>query len=126
MALFKVGVAGTYSGLDQLHRHDRQLGRDEPAPATPPAAHALTNVDPVASSPSAYTDFSPDPSWTSASFSTIGCMIYNTIRNGDTANAGHLGARLRRHADGRLWHLHGDPAAAGGRHRDPANQLNAD
>ena len=49
---------------------------------------ALTNVDPVASSPSAYTTFSPNPSWTSASFSTAGCMIYNSTQNGPNANPG--------------------------------------
>ncbi len=86
MALFKVGVAGTYSAAttaysDMTGSSDETSGTGYVAGGT-----ALTNVDPVASSPSAYTTFSPDPSWTSASFSTIGCMIYNTTQNGDTAN----------------------------------------
>jgi hypothetical protein len=88
MALFKVGVAGTYSAAstnytDMTGNSDETSGTGYTAGGT-----ALTNVDPVASSPSAYTDFSPNPSWTSASFSTIGCMIYNTIRNGPTATLG--------------------------------------
>lgn len=49
---------------------------------------AMTNVDPVASSPSAYTTFSPNPSWTSASFSTSGCMIVNRTQNGPNATPG--------------------------------------
>lgn len=85
MALFKVGVAGTYGAAttnytDMTGNSDETSGTGYTAGGT-----ALTNVDPVASSPSAYTTFSPNPSWTSASFSTIGCMIYNTIQNGPTA-----------------------------------------
>jgi hypothetical protein len=86
MALFKVGVAGTYGAAstayaDMTGNTDETSGTGYTAGGT-----ALTNVDPVASPPSAYTDYNPDPSWTSASFSTIGCMIYNTTQNGDTAN----------------------------------------
>src|SRR5882757_8889775 len=81
MALFKVGVAGTYGAAstnytDMTGNTDETSGTGYVAGGT-----ALTNVDPTASSPSAFTTFSPNPSWTSASFSTIGCMIYNTIRN---------------------------------------------
>jgi len=48
---------------------------------------ALTNVTPVASSTTAYTDFS-DVSWTSASFTARGCMIYNSSTiSGLTSNA---------------------------------------
>lgn len=88
MALFKVGVAGTYGAAttgysDMTGSSDETSGTGYTAGGT-----ALTNVDPVASSPSAYTTFSPDPSWTSASFSTTGCMIYNTIQNGPNANPG--------------------------------------
>jgi hypothetical protein len=86
MALFKVGIAGTYgaatnSYADMTGNTDETSGTGYTAAGT-----LLTNVDPVISSPSAYTNFSPDPSWTSASFSTIGCMIFNTVQNGDLAN----------------------------------------
>lgn len=88
MALFKTSVTGTYSAAttnytDMTGNSDEVTGTGYTAGGT-----ALTNVDPVASSPSAYTDFSPDPSWTSATFSTTGCMIYNTIQNGPTATLG--------------------------------------
>jgi len=47
---------------------------------------ALTNVTPVSSSTTAYTDFS-DTSWTSASFTAPGCLIYNTdVLSGFTTN----------------------------------------
>lgn len=86
MALFKVAVAGTYGPSNTGYA---DMGADETSGAGYTAGGmALTNVDPVAATPSAYTDFSPDPSWTSASFSTTGCMIYNTTQNGPNANAG--------------------------------------
>jgi hypothetical protein len=86
MALFKVGVAGTYgaatnSYADMTGNTDETTGTGYTAGGT-----TLTNVDPVVSSPSAFTNFSPNPSWTSSTFSTIGCMIYNTVQNGDLAN----------------------------------------
>jgi hypothetical protein len=86
MALFKVGVAGTYgaatnSYADMTGNTDETSGTGYVAGGT-----ALTNVDPVVSSPSAFTNFSPNPSWTSASFSTTGAMIYNSTQNGDLAN----------------------------------------
>ena len=88
MALIKVGMAGTYGAAstgysDITGNTDETTGTGYVAGGT-----ALTNVDPVASSPSAYTTFSPNPSWTSASFSTAGCMIYNSTQNGPNANPG--------------------------------------
>jgi hypothetical protein len=86
IALFKVGVAGTYgaattSYADMTGNSDETSGTGYVAGGT-----ALTNVDPTVSSPSAFTTFSPNPSWTSATFSTTGCMIINTTQNGDLAN----------------------------------------
>ncbi len=88
MALIKVGMAGTYNAASMGYANitgnsDEVTGTGYTAGGT-----LLTNVDPVASSPSAYTNFSPNPSWTSATFSCAGCMIYNTLQNGPTANAG--------------------------------------
>lgn len=86
LALFKAGIAGTYGVANTSYA---DMGADETSGTGYVAGGtALTNVDPVASSPSAYTNFSPNPSWTSASFSTIGGMIWNTIRNGPLAQAG--------------------------------------
>jgi hypothetical protein len=88
MALIKIGMAGTYGAAstnytDITGNSDEVTGTGYTAGGT-----ALTNVDPTASSPSAITTFSPNPSWSSASFSTAGCMIYNTIQNGPTATLG--------------------------------------
>jgi len=52
----------------------------------------LTNVSPVTSGTTGYVNFSPNPSWTSATFSTAGCMIYNTVaRNGGTSGTNTVG-----------------------------------
>ncbi len=86
MALFKAGVTGTYGAANTGYA---DMGADETSGTGYTAGGtALTNVDPVASSPSAFTNFSPNPTWTSASFSCSGCMIYNTLQNGPNANAG--------------------------------------
>ncbi len=47
-----------------------------------PKGKALTSVTPVASSTTAVCDFS-DISWTSASFTARGCMIFNDSASGD-------------------------------------------
>ena len=88
MALIKVSPTGTYSAAstnytDITGNTDEVSGTGYSAGGT-----ALTNVDPSASSPSAFTTFSPNPSWTTATFSTTGCMIYNTTQNGPTATLG--------------------------------------
>lgn len=88
MALIKVGAAGAYGAAstnytDITGNTDETSGTGYTAGGT-----ALTNVDPSASSPSAFTTFSPNPTWTTATFSTIGCMIYNTAQNGPLATPG--------------------------------------
>lgn len=88
MALFKATVTGTY-GAASTNYTDMTGNSDETSGTGYTAGgEALTNVDPAASSPSAYTTFSPNPSWTSASFSTSGAMIYNTTQNGPNATPG--------------------------------------
>lgn len=87
MALIKNGMAGTYgaattSYADITSNSDEVTGTGYTAGGT-----TLTNVDPTTSSTTAFTNFSPNPSWTSASFSCAGCMIYNSTQNGPTANA---------------------------------------
>lgn len=85
MALFKVGIAGTY-GAATTNYTDMTGNSDETSGTNYVAGgNNLVNVDPSAASPSAITSFSPNPSWVSASFSTIGGMIYNTTQNGPTA-----------------------------------------
>lgn len=88
MVLLKVGVSGTYGAASTSYTDVTGNSDEVTGPGYTAGGMALTNVDPVASSPSAYTDFSPDPSWTSATFSTTGCMIVNTIQNGPLAMPG--------------------------------------
>jgi len=53
---------------------------------------ALTNVSATTSGVVAFVDFAPDPSWTTATFSTAGCMIYNaSVRNGGTSGTNTVG-----------------------------------
>lgn len=86
IALFKVGVAGDYDRTTTNYS-DMTGNSDETSGAGYVAGgQALTNVDPSLDSGTAITDFSPDPTWTSASFSTTGCMIYNFSRTGPIAN----------------------------------------
>jgi hypothetical protein len=49
---------------------------------------ALTNVSPTTSGTTAFIDFAPDPSWTTATFSARAALIYNTSRRGPVATRG--------------------------------------
>lgn len=88
MALIRIAMTGTYGAASTNYTDITGNGDEVTGTGYTVTGTALTNVDPVASSPSAYTDFSPDPSWTTASFSTAGCMIYNTTQNGPLATPG--------------------------------------
>ena len=46
---------------------------------------SLTSVTPTTSGTTAYCDFSPDISWTSASFTANGCLIFNDSHSTDAA-----------------------------------------
>lgn len=88
IALIKNGMAGTYSAASTNYTDITGNSDETSGTGYTAGGQALTNVDPVASSPSAYTTFSPNPSWTSASFSCAGCMIYNSTQNGPNATPG--------------------------------------
>lgn len=87
LALIKVGPAGTYGAASTSYADI--TGNTDEASGTGYTAGgvALTNVDPSTSSTTALTDFTPDPSWTSATFTCTAGMIYNSTQNGPTANA---------------------------------------
>ncbi len=86
IALFKTSLAGTYSAATTNYT-DMTGNSDEVASGGgyTTGGTALTNVSPTTSSTTAFVDFSPDPSWTSATFSTTGAMIYNSSRRGPVA-----------------------------------------
>lgn len=88
MALIKVSPAGTYGAAST--NYSNITGNTDEVTGTGYTAGgvALTNVDPTSSGTTAYTTFSPNPSWTSATLSTTGCMIYNST-NSDRAVSTH-------------------------------------
>ena len=84
LALIKVSMAGTY-GAATTNYTDVTGNSDETSGTGYTAAGvALTNVSPATSGTTAYIDFA-DPSWTTATFSTTGCIIYNNSRRGPIA-----------------------------------------
>ncbi len=86
IALFKTSLAGTY-GAATTNYTDMTGNSDEVANGGgyTTGGVSMTNVSPVVSSTTAYVNFSPNPSWTSATFSTTGAMIYNNSRRGPIA-----------------------------------------
>lgn len=85
LALIKVTPAGTY-GAGSVNYSDITGNSDEASGSGYSAGGiALVNSTPTTSGTTAFTDFA-DVSWTSASFSTTACMIYNTSQRGETAN----------------------------------------
>jgi len=78
IALIKVGMAGTY-GAATTNYSDITGNSDEVTGTGYTAGGVtLTNVTPSSSGTTALTTFSPNPTWTSATFSTTGAMIYNS------------------------------------------------
>jgi len=83
-ALIKVAAAGTY-GASSTNYTDVTGNTDETSGTGYTAGgNSLTNVSPTTSGTTAFVDFA-DTSWTTASFSTIGCVIYNNNRRGPVA-----------------------------------------
>lgn len=86
MALIKPSPTGDYGAATA--NYSELTGNSDEISGTGYTATgtALTNVSP--SNPSgnvAITNFSPNPSWSSASFSAAGALIYNTSQRGPTA-----------------------------------------
>ncbi len=77
VALIKVGPAGTY-GAASTNYSDVTGNSDEvTGTGYTVAGKALTQVNPTSSGTTAFTDFA-DVSWTTSTFSTTACIIYNT------------------------------------------------
>ncbi|MDQ5916530.1 MAG: hypothetical protein QG584_2424 [Pseudomonadota bacterium] len=91
IALIKVSPTGTY-GTASTNYSNITGNSDEVSGAGYTAGGAtLTNVEPTTTGTTAFTDFSPDPTWTSASFSTSGCMIYNSTDSGAACSVHDFG-----------------------------------
>jgi len=91
MALIKVGPAGTYGAAST--NYSNITGNSDEVSGTGYSAGGttLTNVTPITSGTTAYWTFSPNPSWTSASFSTTACMIYNSSSSNRSVYTGDFG-----------------------------------
>ena len=81
VALFKANasITGTYSAATT--NYSDMTGNSDELPATggyTTTGFALTNVNPTSTGTTAFTDFSANASWASATFTTRGCIIYNT------------------------------------------------
>lgn len=93
MCLIQGPPSGTYSAAN-VNYTDVTGNSDEVSGAGYTATGTqLTNVSPTTSGTTAFVNFSPNPSWTSASFSTAGAMIYNSsARLGGTSGTNTTGA----------------------------------
>ena len=81
VALFKANasISGTFGAATT--NYSEMTGSSDELAATggySTGGFALTNVNPTSTSTTAFTDFSANASWSSATFTTRGCLIYNT------------------------------------------------
>ena len=92
IALIKQGMAGTYSTAN-VNYTDIGGNSDEVANTNgyTTGGVTLTQTTATTSGTTAYVTFA-NPQWTSATFSTAGCMIYNSsVRNGSTSGTNSTG-----------------------------------
>ena len=83
IALIKANASqsGTYSAATT--NYSDVTGNSDELPATggySTGGNTLTNIDPTTSGTTAFVDFA-DTTWTSATFTTRGCIIYNTSQS---------------------------------------------
>lgn len=79
MALIVASPSGTYNA--STTNYSQIVSNSDEVPngsGYTTGGMALTNVSPAISGTSAYVTFSPNPSWTSATFTTSGAMVLNT------------------------------------------------
>ena len=80
IALFKANASITGTHGAATTNYSDMTGASDELAATgnySSGGNTLTNVNPTSSSTTAYTDFQ-DTEWTSATFTTRGCLIYNS------------------------------------------------
>ena len=90
------GAATTAWGSSSSTPSQSNLGTDEVANGSGYASGgfawtAAQNLTPATSGTGAYWQWSVNPSWTSASFSTAGCEIYNSSASGRCVYVGWFG-----------------------------------
>jgi len=78
IALIKASPTGDYGAATTNYSNLTGASDETSGTGYTAGGVALTNVTPTSSSTTAFTDFSNDPTWTSATFSADGALIYNT------------------------------------------------
>lgn len=89
MMLFKNSVTGTYGAATT--NYSQVTGNSDEASGTGYSAGGvtLTNTSPTTSGTTGYITFGANPTWTSSTFSTDGCLVYNSsARLGDGSTSG--------------------------------------
>lgn len=94
VALGKVSPTGTYGAAttnysDLTGNSDEVTGTGYSAGGF--AWTAAQNTTPTTSGTTAFWSWSVNPSWTSASFSTVGCIIYNSSQSNRAVYVGSFG-----------------------------------
>lgn len=94
VALIKVSMAGTYGAAstnysDITGNSDEVTGTGYTAGGY--AWTAAQNTTPATSGTGAFWSWSTNPSWTTASFSTTACMIYNSSSSNKAVYVGDFG-----------------------------------
>lgn len=87
LALIKVSPTGTYDASSTNYTDITGNSDETSGTGYTAGGIALTNTSPAISGTTAFVDFA-DVSWTSATISARGCMIYNTTQRGPTATRG--------------------------------------
>lgn len=93
VALLQATVTGTYGSATTNYANVTGNSDETSGTGYTATGMALTNVGPVISGTGAYISFA-NPSWTSATFSSSGCMIYNTIARLGVASADGTGRAM--------------------------------
>lgn len=84
VALIKATPTGTYNATTTSYTTVTGNSDEVTGTGYTAGGETLTNIDPTTSGTTAYIDFG-DVSWTSASFSADGCIVYNDTASGDPA-----------------------------------------
>lgn len=95
MALIKVGPAGTYdattTNYSTLTGNSDEVSSGGGYTTGGFAWTAAQNITPAATGTTAFWSWSVNPSWTSATFSTIGGIIYNSSASNKAVYVGSFG-----------------------------------
>src|SRR5262245_30083420 len=90
-ALIKATPTGTYGAASTNYSNITGNSDEVSGTGYTATGFVLTNVTPTTSGTTAYTTFSANPSWTSATFSASAGMVYNTSASGKACSTHDFG-----------------------------------